>query len=326
LFALRHLRLLALAPLVSCSVYTESMLGDSQSSVSSGGNGLGIGGSSNTAQAGKDALGGSDGRQVGDDSAGEASHGATGGSASADVGGTGSNNAGAAGGSVGGAGSGTAGTAPLAGSGGSGGSGVVVVPSGIDMLDDMEDGNVYLSPKPPRYGFWYVAGDQTVGGKLPKIEALVATFDPARNGSTSAVHFEASGFKDWGSSVGLSFADATQKRTAYDAGNALGVSFWIRGSVADNTKLKVQFPIASTDPSGKLCGGTNQGQCLDHFATQISVSSQWTQVTILFANLHQAGWGAPIDAFDARQMLGIEWSPGPANLDVWIDDLALLRP
>jgi hypothetical protein len=65
---------------------------------------------------------------------------------------------------------------------------------------------------------------------------------------------------------------------------------------------------------------------LDHFATQISVSSQWTQVTILFANLHQAGWGAPIDAFDPRQMLGIEWSPGPVNLDVWIDDLALLRP
>jgi hypothetical protein len=317
------LRLLALAPLASCSVYTESMLGDSQSPVSSGGSGLAIGGSTNTTQAGRAASGGSDGHPVGDDSAGEASHGATGGAASANVGGTGSNDAGAAGGPVGGTGSGIAGAAPLAGSGGSG---VVVVPSGVDMLDDMEDGNFYLSPKPPRYGFWYVAGDQTVGGKLPKIEQLIATFEPARDGSTSAVHFEASGFKGWGSSVGLSFADATQKRIAYDAGNALGISFWIRGSVVDNTKLKVQFPITSTDPSGKLCGGTNQGQCLDHFATQIPVSSQWTQVTILFGNLHQAGWGAPIDGFDARQMLGIEWSPGPANLDVWIDDLALLRP
>lgn len=194
------------------------------------------------------------------------------------------------------------------------------------MLDDMEDGNFYLPAKPPRYGYWYVAGDATAGAKLSKIEQLVATLDPLRETSSSAVHFTATGFKGWGASVGLTFADSTQKRTPYDSGNAVGISFWVRGSMTNNTKLRVAFPVLGTDTSGTQCGGEGQGECLDHFATQIPVSDKWQQVTILFANLYQAGWGAPLAGFDAAHMLGIEWTAAGADADVWIDDLALLRP
>jgi hypothetical protein len=190
----------------------------------------------------------------------------------------------------------------------------------------MEDGNFFLSPKPPRYGFWYLAGDTTAGATLPKIEELVGVVSPARAGSTNAVHFTATGFKGWGCSVGLSFTDAASKRGAYDGGNAVGVSFWVKGRVSGNAKLRVLFPLLGTDPTGKACGGTDQGQCLDHFATQLTVTAEWQQVQILFSSLHQAGWGAPLTAFDPAQMLGIEWSAGVADLDVWLDDLALLRP
>jgi hypothetical protein len=234
-------------------------------------------------------------------------------------GGTGATSSGAGQGGSGG----TGGSAAIAGTG-TGGS--TSPPSGVDMLDDMEDGNFYLSPKPPRYGYWYVAGDTTVGAKLPKIEQLVGALEPARDLSTSAVHFVASGFKGWGSSVGLSFTNASSVRGAYDAGSAVGISFWVRGSVADNAKLRVLFPLVGSDPSGKLCGGSGQGQCLDHFATQVSVTTEWQAVSIPFSSLHQAGWGVPLAGFDPTQMLGIEWSAGIADVDVWIDDLALLRP
>lgn len=324
MFACRYLSLLALTPLVACSVYTESLLGDAQQSVNSGGTSGSLAGTSASSEGGATARGGTSSKPGSEEMAGEAN--GNGGTSS------GGSTSSTSGGSAPSGGTSSGGTSPVGGStmtnAGSGGSAVVVdPPTGVDMVDDMEDGNFSLLPKAPRYGFWYVAGDTTVGGKLPKIEQLVAAIDPARGSSAKGVHFEASGFKGWGSSVGLSFSDASQKRTPYDAGNAVGISFWVRGSVADNTKLKVQFPITKTDPSGKLCGGTGQGQCLDHFSTQITVTSTWTQVPILFSAIYQAGWGVPVeDGFDASQMLGIEWSSGTSNLDVWIDDLAFMRP
>jgi hypothetical protein len=321
LFSARHWPWFSL--LISCSVYNDALLGDpgdGQSGVLTN-----DGGSKTTPQGGHaTSTGGTkatDPQETGGGASGKVS---SAGTSSAEPGGSGGA-PGAAGSTFGGGG-----MAAVAGSmsttAGTSAGGVLNEPTSVDMLDDMEDGNFYLSPKPPRFGYWYVAGDTTVGAKLPKIEELIGDLTPARDASTSAVHFIASGFKDWGASVGLTFADASQKRTAYDSGNALGISFWVRGSVTDNVKLRVLFPLVGTDPSGKTCGGSGQGQCLDHFASQVSVTSQWQQVTVLFSSVHQAGWGVPLAAFDPKQMLGIEWTAGTANLDVWIDDLALIRP
>jgi hypothetical protein len=191
----------------------------------------------------------------------------------------------------------------------------------------MEDGNQYLPAKPPRYGFWYVNGDATSGAKIVKIEQLVAGLAPARGASTKAAHFTASGYAGWGATVGLSFADAAQKRTPYDAGNAVGISFWVHGSFkAAGTLLTVLFPIPDTDSSGTHCGGSGQGLCLDHYKASVAVTADWQQVTLMFSDLHQGGWGAPVDAFDPKKMLGIEWSAADTAIDIWLDDLALLRP
>jgi hypothetical protein len=322
-----------LALVASCNVYDASLLDDATAGDANAG--------AATADAGTGSIilsqngGGSD--TAGDapqpQQAGASSHPSNGGAS----GGGGSDSRGNAGSGSGSSSGGTGvvvlggapGVAGGAGSAGSGASGAGGAPSGetvSDLLDDMEDGNFYLPPKPPRYGYWYVAGDETVGAKLPKIEALVGTLMPARAGSTSAVHFVASGFRGWGASVGLTFADAKQKRAVYDSGDALGVSFWVRGSIADGAKLRVLFPSFGSDPSGTICGGTGQGQCLDHFATQVSVTSTWQEVTILFSSLHQAGWGVPLTAFERAQMLGIEWTADTADADVWIDDLSLIHP
>jgi hypothetical protein len=200
------------------------------------------------------------------------------------------------------------------------------MPTGVDLLDDMEDGNFYLTPRPPRHGFWYVAGDGTAGAALPEIAELMAVLAPARGASTAAVHFSASGFEGWGASLGLSFTDQASKRVKYDAGNATGISFWLRGTVTGGAKLRVQFPLPGTDPLYALCGGQAQGQCLDHYATQVSVTADWEPITIPFSSLHQAGWGAPVAQFDPTEMLGIEWSTGVVGVDIWLDDLALIRP
>lgn len=322
MFCLRHWPLALL--LTTCRVYDESLLDDdvgtpdhvgARSGAGSTGPAAALGGRSagNGGKAGEPEVAAGEGPGVPERA------GASNGGSGSSLGGRG----------PGGSGPGeTAGASSLAGSAtaGSSAGGSVSAPTGLDLLDDMEDGNFYLSPKPPRYGFWYVAGDTTVGAKLPKIEELVGTLNPSREASTSAVHFTASGFRGWGSSVGLSFTDAASKRDAYDAGGALGISFWVRGSVSDSAKLRVLFPLVGTDPTGKLCGGADQGQCLDHFATQVSVTGQWQQISILFSSLHQAGWGTPLAAFEPAQMLGIEWSAAISEVDVWIDDLALLRP
>lgn len=302
----RHWPVLAL--LSSCSIYDEALLDSGGRHTSDGGAlaGTGPGLSQSGAGGGTGAIGGSQGTTPVDAGGAQGGDGAGG-----DAGG---GSAGAPGGS---------GVTP-GGSPSTGGSSPQ--PSGVDLLDDMEDGNFYLSPRPPRYGYWYVAGDETAGATLPKIEELVGALEPARDGSAFAVHFVAAGFAGWGSSLGFTFTDAMSKRSAYDAGDATGVSFWIRGSVAGNAKLRVLFPLLGSDPLGKGCGGVDQGECLDHYATQLTVTPEWRHVSIAFDSLHQAGWGVPLAAFDPGQMLGIEWSSGTADLDVWLDDLALIRP
>jgi hypothetical protein len=309
LLALRYLSLLAL--LTSCSIYSESLL-DGAADEDAGGGGTrsidrgGSGGSGSKASTTGGSAAGSD---------------AASGTAGKAAGGSGSNVAGGGTGNEtsGGSGGDTMGGVPP--SGGSAGSPQVVLPTGVDLLDDMEDGNFYLAPTPPRFGYWYVASDKTMGSTLPEIEKLIAKLDPARSGSTQAVHFAASGFTGWGASVGFSFTDSANKPKAYDAGAAKGLVFWVRGSVKNDAKLRVIFPSTPTVAAGKLCGGPDQGQCLDHFGTQVSVTSEWTRVPIAFASLRQAGWGALIESgFDTKQMLGIEWTSDLHDLDVWIDD------
>ena len=299
------------ACIVSCRVYDESLLGDAPAVPSTDGQGRAGAGAVDASRAGAPSA----------ESPASASGGAE--PMGAGRGGAGSGGAAGAGpdGMQTGGSSPGGGASPAAGTGGAPNPG-----AGEDVVDDMEDGNFFLSAKPPRFGYWYVAGDNTFGAKLPKIEELVAPLAPARGSSANAVHFEASGFEGWGASVGLTFADSSQKRSAYDAGNALGITFWLRGVVGNGTKLRVLFPLVGTDPSGNSCGGSAQGECLDHFASQVAVPPEWQQVTILFSALRQAGWGAPLSGFDPAQLLGVEWTAGVANTDVWIDDLALLRP
>jgi hypothetical protein len=326
--SLRHLPLGVL--LVSCSVYSESMLDAGGSMITSGGSSspAGAGRSSTAADGGRAAVGGSKGSPVAQ--AGDATDEPMNGGAGNAAGGTGVLSGGGGGGGV----IATAGTTGVAGGaqvGGMSGGGMPNPPTIVDVVDDMEDGNSYLLNKAPRYGFWYVAGDPTVGATMTKIADIVATLAPARGTSTSSVHFAASGYTTWGATVGLSFADKAGnlgKRAPYDAGNSVGISFWVRGSITDNQKLHVLFPIVDTDPTGKLCGGTNQGQCLDHFTTTVPVTSQWQQVSIYFSALHQSGWGAPATSasFDQAQMLGLEFTALTYNADLWIDDLALMRP
>jgi hypothetical protein len=306
-------------------VYTEALL-DSNGSLEDGGRGGGL----VLVEAGKSGASSPPNARGGDGSGGSAPAASGGRSADGDGGDAGDASPTAGTGDGGTAPSGAGGSSggsssPSGGSSGAGGT-QPQLPAGVDLLDDMEDGNFYISPAPPRYGYWYLAGDTTVGAVLPRIEDLMGSPAPSRQGSTLAVHYTASGFKGWGSSLGLSFTDAASKRVTYDAGNAVGISFWVRGSVDKAAKLRVQIPLLGTDPTGTQCGGAQQGQCLDHFAILIAVTDEWQQVKIPFSSLHQGGWGAPLAGFNPGEILGIEWSAGTSSLDIWLDDLALMRP
>jgi hypothetical protein len=152
------------ALLSSCSVYNESLLDDVVPPENGGALITAGSGALTNAQGGRANTSGGNKGSAADASGGDGDIVVAGKPGSAGTGGS-------PGTPLGGAGSGeTAGASALGGSAstaGSGQGGSVSPPSGVDLLDDMEDGNFYLSPKPPRYGFWYLAGDTTVGAKLP---------------------------------------------------------------------------------------------------------------------------------------------------------------
>jgi hypothetical protein len=189
----------------------------------------------------------------------------------------------------------------------------------------MEDGDSELLTM---NGDWYVLRDMTAGAVItPPVGVPFTMTDlvPARGKSQRAAQISVQGFNGWGASVGFDFRYVNQERVEYDLGSAKGVHFWARASKP--TELKLQLPNVDSDPYGNRCGGTEgPNACYDHFTKAFSVGTEWTEVTIPFSALKQAGTGRRAESFDSHRVFSVFFVIGPKqDVTYVIDDVSLVE-
>lgn len=92
------------------------------------------------------------------------------------------------------------------------------------VIDDMEDGDQYVSLSSTGNGAWFAGNDGTLTGlqfPLPSVWAMTPLTDTKRPDSHFAIHTTSRGFTKWGALVGAHFRSPTTE--SYDASAHCGV-------------------------------------------------------------------------------------------------------
>jgi len=236
-----------------------------------------------------------------------------------DIGGDGSAT-GSAGGAPGGTSSASTGSGGAAEQAG-GGTGAMLPPN---LLDDFEDGDIYIAAVGLRTGIWFRYDDGTKGatGPTPLVcSRLVGA--PSALGDY-AIHVTASGFSDWGSGLG---ADFILGREVYDISRYSGIRFWARATEGKNLEHRIQISDTTTDATGGKCNpapdAPNSKRCGNHFGKTVMLTTRWARYEVRFAAMTQApGWGLTEPALDTAHVYGIQVTTrAMADVDFWLDQL-----
>jgi Carbohydrate binding domain (family 11) len=207
----------------------------------------------------------------------------------------------------------TTGTAGTTGTGGAAPGGGTCVSTAasmgtIPMIDDFEDGNGDVTAVDGRVGGWYLSTDMT-GTTTPKAGAAV----PETGGMPGkAVHVTGNGLTGWGASLS---ASVTAPMGCYDASKYNGSTVMLKGT--GTVLVSVLTAAVRSAPEGMR----------NHFKKPITLTAEWTPVTINFSELTQpGGWGV-IVPFDATKIYGIDFGPltappTPTTFDFWVDNLS----
>lgn len=189
-----------------------------------------------------------------------------------------------------------------------------------DLVDDFEDGDLQIIPNDGRQGAWYVYNDANPGAHEPAPA-------PIADGGSKAMHVTGSTTKpeaDAYGGVGVDFdnAGATPKsgsRTAYDLSDFAGISFKAKGTGA------IRLNVITRGVADSSEGGTCSDRCFDSHNSSVTLTSEWQEHTITFAELDQSGWGSRVE-FNAAEVLGLAFEKrGAGAYDFYIDDVRLYR-
>lgn len=218
---------------------------------------------------------------------------------------------GTAGTSTGTAGSGSAGSAGAGGAPAGGGSCVMSAKAmgTPPMIDDFEDGNADVAQADGRVGGWYLATDMT-GTTTPADGPAMPEMSGGMPGK--AVHVTGSGLTGWGASLAASI---TPVNGCYDASMYTGITVSLKGT--GSVFVSVLTAAVRSAPEGMR----------NHFKKQVTLSGDWTTVTIEFSELTQPGGWGMIVPFDATKIYGIDFGPvtappAPTSFDFWVDNLS----
>jgi hypothetical protein len=212
-----------------------------------------------------------------------------------------------------------------------------VYPS-LDMIDDMEDGDLSIREANGRVGAWQAFNDGTATGTE---ESAMTAMNPPRmitgseegTGRTMSLHgyhVAGGGYSGWGAGWMVDFNTASGAREPYDASNYAGIVFWGKSDGAPTT-VKVALPDRYSDAGGGICdpNDTRVGGrgCYDDFAMNIVLGKQWRRYEIAFASVATGNWGLR-HQFDTQHVFGIKFSvmPSYAKFDAWVDDVAFYGP
>jgi hypothetical protein len=176
------------------------------------------------------------------------------------------------------------------------------------VIDDFEDGDLFITKSDGRTGSWYpypVASPTTTG---------VASANCVAHGKHSG-HFIATGSDggagaNWNASMIDPFTDVIP----YNASAWNGFSFWI---AAGDTESVGDMTVGINIP-GVVSGGCMP--CGDYHHTIVKLTRTWTRVSIRFEDLKQTGFGVPlISPLPKDRIVNfIFWPKNP--FDFWIDD------
>ncbi len=304
----------ALAYSTMCSVYDSSVFGKNSTH----------GGDAGTGTAGSVAAGGSDAGNAGVDAS-------AGASASA-----GTSSGGETAGGTAGASSATGGSSGSTG-GASPGNPPPIFNGNLELIDDLEDGDIYLYLfGTDRDGKWWLGFDGTAGTTEPN------PFSPddagGYDGSSAATHLKMSGYTNWGSNAGFNFMHEVPPKSwpaPYDASAYCGVAFWAKRSETSDVSFDVRVSDANTHPAGGVCSddpdaGTDDAGnaigCFDHFYKTVTLTTEWAYYELLFSDLQQSTWGYLVDGgLTASQLYGFELTfGGNKTFEIWIDDVAFV--
>lgn len=203
-------------------------------------------------------------------------------------------------------------------------------PQGIDMIDDMEDKNNAILAAGGRGGYWYTFNDGTEGTQQPPPDPegtgenpfTMTVLEPPRGESKVAARSWGSGFTEWGAAFGFDLNSPTGTKAAYDASAYTGVTFWAKIGPGSVNRVLFMISDQSTVPEGGICT-----KC-DNWQKQITLTEEWQQFNIPFADLKQGGWGdpAPTPQIDAAKLYSVSFQFGVDDeFDLYVDDIAFYK-
>ncbi|WP_437590914.1 hypothetical protein [Sorangium sp. So ce1000] len=242
-----------------------------------------------------------------------------------------------AGGGAGATGGASSASAAAAGGAGAGG-GEGVVPTDVELIDDMEDGDSAIEETGGRVGYWYSFNDGT-GTQTPPVytEEMPVGFIPEelaepRGESTMAMHTFGSGFTEWGAGVGFALNGPDGGLSAYDASAYSGIVFWAKlGDPGALATMKVAIPDKFSDPAGGICDESGENvanPCFDDWLFTTPLGTEWAPVVIPFEALSRGSEGAEPDAqtIDLTGLFAVEFGFAEGeDFDVYIDDIGFYR-
>ena len=218
------------------------------------------------------------------------------------------------------AGSSTSGTGGSSGSAGAASRCVDVPVTTVEMIDDFEDGDSAVRSTSGREGFWFLGNDGT-GGELEP--AIFATETGGPGESLMAFHLKASGFTNYGISLGTALQHtADGLRCPLNAGEFKGVRFDARGPGIINVFIDMPG-IVPVEFNGTCEPATES--CWDAHMVKVALSDEYRRYELTWDRFVQSGWGKAVE-FEPDTVLGVAFGVAPADLpiDFWIDNVSFM--
>jgi len=201
-------------------------------------------------------------------------------------------------------------------------------PLAEQLIDDFEDGDAALSAVSGRNGSWFVATDHTAGGRMIPAEgpANATRLAPPRCDSLFGLHFEGTGFVQWGTVVAATLR-FEQRAQPLDLSAYQGVRFWVRVGPAHQGVLRFNVDDVTTHADAGHCRVNDSGAhaCWNSFGIDMPLlTADWQEKRVDFASLKQRVGASPPAVLDASRVYRLSFKTSPGNaFDVWIDDVSL---
>ena len=225
-------------------------------------------------------------------------------------------------------GTGTGGSGGSGGSGGGGG-GAAGSPGGSLLIDDMEDQDGSINAVDGRDGAWYTYNDETATGtQAPAVakDFTMKAVTPARGDSGFAANTTGSGFTSWGAGMGFDLNNAGAAAKPYDASAHSGISFYARTGAGAGKGLRGNVADKQTTVEGGICKETaTVHECFDDFGADVTITTEWKQVTLKFASMKQGGFAKAFPKLATNGLYAIHFQvDANVKFDLWIDDVSFV--